>query len=218
MVYLFYRLALEPQHAEKIRDEIHSISSIYNPQGLKTLDHLNGAINEILRLHPSVPTGGYRESPPEGVEIAGQFIPGNITIVSPRYTMGRRTSSPFLRNPCIILSSVQHGNKTLANLSLPTTVDKSFARASEFVPERWYSRPEMVADKRAFTPFSIGRFACVGKNLALSELRFVTALLVSKYDISFAPGEDGTSCWRDMKDQFTAAPGKLELVFTPREG
>ena len=98
------------------------------------------------------------------------------------------------------------------------TVDKSFARASEFVPERWYSMPEMVADKRAFTPFSIGRFACVGKNLALAELRFVTALLVSKYDITFAPGEDGTRCWRDMKDQFTAAPGKLELVFTPREG
>ena len=216
MVYLFYRLALEPQHAEKIRDEIHSISSIYDPQGLKTLNHLNGAINEILRLHPSVPTGGYRETPPQGIEIAGRFIPGNITIVSPRYTMGRRTSSLFLPNPCIISSRTQHGNEALANLSLLTTVDKSFARASEFVPERWYSRPEMVTNQRAFTPFSIGRYACVGKNLALAELRFVTALLVSKYDISFAPGEDGTSCWRDMRDQFTAAPGKLELVFTPR--
>lgn len=118
MVYLFYRLALEPQHAEKIRDEIHTIKSIYDPQGLKTLEHLNGAINEILRLHPSVPTGGYRESPPQGVEIAGQFIPGNITIVSPRYTMGRRTSSPFLPILCIIRSRMQHGNKTLANLSL----------------------------------------------------------------------------------------------------
>ena len=75
----------------------------------------------------------------------------------------------------------------------------------------------MVADKCAFTPFSIGRFACVGKGLALAELRFVTALLVSKYDITFAPGEDGIRCWRDMKDQFTAAPGKLELVFIPRE-
>jgi len=96
-------------------------------------------------------------------------------------------------------------------------VDKSFAQASEFIPERWYSRPELVADQRAFTPFSIGRFACVGKNLALAELRFVTALLLSKYEVAFAPGEDGSRCWRDMKDQFTAAPGKLELVFTPRE-
>lgn len=92
MVYLFYRLALEPQHAEIIREELHSLGSIHDSQALKGLDHLNGAINEILRLHPSVPTGGYRESPPEGVEIAGRFVPGNTTIVSPRYTMGRRTS------------------------------------------------------------------------------------------------------------------------------
>ena len=91
MIYLFYRLALEPQHAEKIRIELQSIQSIYDTKALKTLEHLNGAINETLRLHPSVPTGGYRQSPPEGVEIAGRWIPGNITIVAPRYTMGRRT-------------------------------------------------------------------------------------------------------------------------------
>ena len=75
----------------------------------------------------------------------------------------------------------------------------------------------MVANKNLFNPFSIGRFACVGKNLALAELRFVTALLVSKYDIAFAPGEDGVKVVEDMKDQFTAAPGKLELVFTARK-
>lgn len=91
MVYLFYHLTLEPQHAKIIREELQILETIYDPQALKTLDHLNGAINEILRLHPSVPTGGYRESPPEGLEIAGRFIPGNTTIVAPRYTMGRRT-------------------------------------------------------------------------------------------------------------------------------
>ena len=94
MVYLFYRLALEPQHVQIIRDELDSIDSVHDPQALKRLDHLNGAINEILRLHPSVPTGGYRESPPQGMEIAGRFIPGNTTIVAPRYTMGRCTSFP----------------------------------------------------------------------------------------------------------------------------
>lgn len=101
MIYLFYRLALEPQCAEKIRNELRTLSSIYDAKALKTLDYLNGAINETLRLHPSVPTGGYRESPPQGVEIAGRFIPGNTTIVSPRYTMGRRTSFrlPLFLNP-----------------------------------------------------------------------------------------------------------------------
>ena len=74
----------------------------------------------------------------------------------------------------------------------------------------------MVKDKTAFNPFSIGRYACVGRNLALTEIRLVAALLVSKYDITFAPGEDGMRVWEDMKDQFTAVPGQLDLVFTPR--
>ena len=41
------------------------------------------------------------------------------------------------------------------------------------------------------------------------------ALIVSKYEIGFAPGEDGTRVWRDMRDEFTAVPGRLELVFKP---
>ena len=75
----------------------------------------------------------------------------------------------------------------------------------------------MVADKKSFTPFNIGRYACVGKNLALAEIRFVAALLLSKYQITLAPGEDGITVWKSMKDQFTAVPGKLDLVFIPLE-
>ena len=45
------------------------------------------------------------------------------------------------------------------------------------------------------------------------ELRLVLALLVSRYDFAFAPGEDGLRTIEDAKDQFTNVPGKLELVF-----
>lgn len=48
------------------------------------------------------------------------------------------------------------------------------------------------------------------------QLRSVVALLVTNYDISFAPGEDGTSVWKKMKDQFNSHPGELNLDFTPR--
>lgn len=63
----------------------------------------------------------------------------------------------------------------------------------------------------------MGRYSCVGKELALSEIRLVAALLLSKYEIAFAPGEDGKKCIEDMRDQFTAVPGELELVFSPLE-
>ena len=45
----------------------------------------------------------------------------------------------------------------------------------------------------------------------------MVALLASKYDITFADGEDGKAVEGDMIDQFTACPGKLRLVFRIRE-
>ncbi|OTA95489.1 hypothetical protein M434DRAFT_379728 [Hypoxylon sp. CO27-5] len=89
----------------------------------------------------------------------------------------------------------------------------------KFIPERWYSKPELVKDKRAFAPFGIGRNGCAGKNLAMHQLRFVIATLLSKYHIRFAPGEkNGEAVERDMKDQLTATPGNLVLVFERRDG
>ena len=52
--------------------------------------------------------------------------------------------------------------------------------------------------------------------MALQELRCVTALLVSKYDVSFPPGEDGRSVEEDTLDHFTSNPGELKVVFRAR--
>ena len=95
-------MALDPSQAAKLRTELSGLSSIHDAKVLKTLGHLNGIINETLRLHPSVPTGGYRETPPEGIIVAGRFIPGNVTVVAPRYTMGRRESHFFATPPVVL--------------------------------------------------------------------------------------------------------------------
>jgi hypothetical protein len=57
-------------------------------------EHLNGAINETLRLHPPVPSGLPRLTPPEGITIGDTFIPGDTTLMLPYWSMGR-CSSPF---------------------------------------------------------------------------------------------------------------------------
>lgn len=44
----------------------------------------------------------------------------------------------------------------------------------------------------------------------------MTALLVAKFDIRFAPGDDGTNLLKDTRDAFASAPGKLELIFETR--
>ena len=62
-----------------------------------------------------------------------------------------------------------------------------------------------------------GRYSCVGKSLALTQLRVVTALFVSKFRFGFAPGKDPDLTVKDLKDQFTTAPGPLKLVFESRK-
>ncbi len=48
----------------------------------------------------------------------------------------------------------------------------------------------------------------------MAQLRLTVAILVSKYNIRFAPGtSDGLLVEKDMRDQLTPLPGQLELVF-----
>lgn len=96
-------------------------------------------------------------------------------------------------------------------------LESSYKSAHEWIPERWTTQPELVRDARGFAPFSQGRFACVGKTLALNEMRLIVALLVTKFQVEFGDGADrGKQLFADMKDQFTAAPGRLDLQFTAR--
>lgn len=57
----------------------------------------------------------------------------------------------------------------------------------------------------------------MGKQLALMELRTVISLLVTRFDVSLAPGEDGSTLLNDTKDTFTVRLGALQLVFVERE-
>lgn len=96
-------------------------------------------------------------------------------------------------------------------------LESSYESADQFIPERWTTRPSMVKDNRGFTPFSQGKYSCIGKSLAMSELRFVIALLLKKFEVQFQDNDRGETLFADLKDQFTFAPGDLPLKFRVRK-
>jgi cytochrome P450 len=61
-----------------------------------------------------------------------------------------------------------------------------------------------------------GPFSCVGKQLALMELRMVLASTVWNYDFEFAPYEDGSAIENKTLDLIILKAAKLDLVFQKR--
>ncbi|KAI4183573.1 MAG: hypothetical protein LQ348_004666, partial [Seirophora lacunosa] len=90
LICLFYRLATNPTVAERLYAELATVDDCSDDTALQQLPYLNGVVNETLRLHPALPTGGMRKTPKEGAVICGRFVPGEVTIVAPRYTIFRR--------------------------------------------------------------------------------------------------------------------------------
>jgi len=89
-VFLMYHIANDPEQIVNIRKELDTIDDITDHSQLQYLTHLNAVIDETLRLHPSVPSGGLRDTPPEGITIGSTYIPGNTIVLIPHYSLGRR--------------------------------------------------------------------------------------------------------------------------------
>ncbi|KAK0291803.1 hypothetical protein LTR91_024676 [Friedmanniomyces endolithicus] len=178
---LFFLLAQDPAQVQTLRNELRPLTEgrKWSDVDIRQAPHLNGAINEALRLYPPISSALPRLTAPEGMRIGDTWIPGNTTIRAPQYVMGRD--------------------------------EASYEDAEKFVPERWYSKPHMVKRKEAFAPFSVGPMGCIGKNLALTELRTLTARLVLEFDVQLAPGQEKVI---RMKDHVTVDVGDIFLMFT----
>ncbi|OBZ71623.1 hypothetical protein A0H81_08343 [Grifola frondosa] len=152
---LFYCLLTHPKACNRLREEVDS----YYPAGENALDtkhhadmpFLNAVINETLRLYPAVPSGSQR------VVIKG--------------TCGRAIGPYYLpewTSAAVHFYSVHRDPRNF----YPST--------DAFWPDRWLIAagqkgqqfPEnFVHNAAAFIPFSYGPENCVGKALALQEMR-----------------------------------------------
>ncbi|GKT40345.1 cytochrome P450 monooxygenase FCK2 [Colletotrichum spaethianum] len=94
---LFFELAQKQEVYNRLRGEIDRyFAQNAEPEhsALSRLPYLQACIDETLRLHPPVPSGLQRMTPPEGMEIDGTFIPGNTIVQANEFIPERWTTRP----------------------------------------------------------------------------------------------------------------------------
>ncbi|KAL2264565.1 hypothetical protein VTJ83DRAFT_7075 [Remersonia thermophila] len=183
LTHVFFELAWDPALVARLQAELDALPSLEH-QHLLAAPLLDAVIYETMRLHPPVPSGTQRVTPPEGLRIGERWVPGGTIVQVPSYTV--------FRDP------------------------RAFAYPEEFIPERWTTRPELVRDRSVFIPFNAGPYACIGKRLAMLEMRRVIAELLSRYDLAVAPGQTKDMFLDGKQDTFTTVSAPLPVIFQDR--
>ncbi|KAF2278282.1 cytochrome P450 [Westerdykella ornata] len=202
LTWIFYELCMDQTLQAKLRSIVDTLAPgkpFLDAEDVANCPYLEGVVLEGLRLHPAVPSGVQRETPPEGLNLPdGTYIPGNVLIWMPMHTIHRdprNFSSPLTFAPERWMDDAEKEN-----------FDKKSPSSGQ----------PYTADKRAFMPFGTGPYNCVGQKLATMEMRTVIANLVRTFEMRFADEEDGSSVLKDTVDCFTLNVGKLDVKLTPR--
>lgn len=101
---------------------------------------------------------------------------------------------------------------------------RNFTSPESFWPERWliaeasqgYTE-KLVHNPNAFIPFSHGPANCVGKALAMQEMRTVVCYTIQKLSMRFADGWDPSDWERDLCDSFVVKRGRLPVIVERRD-
>ncbi|OKP14021.1 Tryprostatin B 6-hydroxylase [Penicillium subrubescens] len=93
---IFFHLVSDQALFKKLQAELDALPDLSHDK-LREIKLLDAVINETLRLHPAVPSGTQRLSPPEGMTISGRYIPGNVMLCIPPHALFRDPSAfiPF---------------------------------------------------------------------------------------------------------------------------
>ncbi|KAM3509232.1 hypothetical protein MY11210_006415 [Beauveria gryllotalpidicola] len=163
---LVFNLKHNPEAHQSLLDEIRGTFATEEEINMKSaakLQYLQACLNETLRVYPPVPETTPRHSP--GALINGDYIPKGTRLSVYQWAT--------YRNP------------------------NNFADPDLYRPQRWLPTTHPLYDDRykndnkdVFKPFSFGARDCIGKNLAMNELRLIASRLLHRFDYELAPGQD----------------------------
>ncbi len=185
---LVWRLARDRKWQGRLREEVKAMER--GPDGLGVPRYaelergkvLDALTRETLRFHP-VSSGRLERVVPEGGRIyCGVFVPGG-TIVTGQLLALHRNEDVF-PDPDI------------------------------WIPERWLdaTKEEFVEMEKSWVPFGYGSRICIGRHLAMLEIKTAIAALVSRFEVNV--GQRCTDQSMETLDTLVAVPKglKCELV------
>ncbi|KAH0543884.1 hypothetical protein FGG08_001785 [Glutinoglossum americanum] len=140
-------------------------ASVIPDAAARTLPYLHACIREGLRMNPPIPALLSKKVPPEGDTINGVFVPGGTGIGCCSFGI-QRNKAAFGEDSNI------------------------------FRPERWLEARGADAQRMERTAdlvFGSGKFQCLGKSVAMIELRKILFELVARFDLAIV---DPTKPWK----------------------
>ncbi|KAK9247336.1 cytochrome P450 [Lipomyces tetrasporus] len=195
LTYLCWHVAKHPEIQDKLKSEIRAAcgpSDGKSPcsvlpafKDLDKLPYLAAVLQETLRLYAPIPASEPRVVPPSGY----WYSPS-----SSEY--GSKASSVFIPGGTVI--SMQ-----------PWTLHRDpsvFPDPETFDPDRWLKSDSEALHRmnRSFMTFGAGIRMCVGMNLAMEDMKFITAFIFSKYTAKL--GAETTDDSMYMIDRYSTRP------------
>ncbi|KAL5340869.1 cytochrome P450 [Aspergillus crustosus] len=168
---VFYHLLSNPDSLHNLQQELrHTFKDAkeITCDNLLPLNHLNGCINETLRLTPPL-SGKIASRTSPGTKIGDIYAPAGTEVFSETYTMQRSPRYWFAPD----------------QFRPERWYEREAGSGSVYVHD----------NHAAFKPFGLGPRVCLGRDLALQILRLSVALLVYRFD--FGRPVDGRFVWDD---------------------
>jgi cytochrome P450 len=192
---IFY-LVRNPEALKKVtrevREQFDDVEEIVSGAKLNELSYLKAVIDEAMRLAPAVP-GALPRTVTEGFEIDGVFLPSGTDVGTPCYSIHRNPS--YFPHPNTYIPERWIEGSII---SLPDSPSPS---------QKWnVTKDDVELSRKAFCPFSIGPRGCIGKSMALMEMRLTLARLLFLFEFESAGDGVGEDKGGDLKmvDHFTS--------------
>ncbi|KAI1938779.1 hypothetical protein LOZ57_006325 [Ophidiomyces ophidiicola] len=184
---------------KEIRDAFTEVEEIITGPKLNGLVYLKACMDEAMRLAPAVPGAMPREVLAGGIEIDGHYLPGGIDVGTPCYTIHRHPE--YYREPLAYLPE--------------RWIEGSMCQTDNKI---WVSsKDDVEIARKAFCPFSFGPRGCIGKSMALMEMRLTLARMLFLFDVELADreGEDAEGHLH-MVDHFTSQKNGPNIIIKKR--